>query len=221
MLLGVYRMPPVLPITALLCLFGLAPMVAADTAPARCDFYPSGSDAADTSQACTFSQRQGYINIRAADGTGYELSPVGDAPGNYHDAQGRPVYRESGLKQRGQIFRLPEGRLYVYWGAPGRDLSADQPFSTEDYDAVASIQCRRLGAQAWDSCPIGILRMEDKQASVVIREPTGNEVTVNFMRTYINAAQRRVRGELHEDTWWIVLDNALEYKVPLAAIEGG
>ena len=111
----VFRMCRVL----LLALFPLA--AAADSTQARCDVYPRGEDHTDNSAVCTFSQRQGFVTIRRADGVVHELRPVGDLPGNFHDAQGRTVYRQSGLGSAGLIFRFPDESVYVYWQMPADD----------------------------------------------------------------------------------------------------
>ena len=61
---------------------------------------------------CTFGQRQGFITITREDGVTYELTPVGDALGNFGDQKGRAVYRESGLGRAGQIsFKAPTNAL--------------------------------------------------------------------------------------------------------------
>jgi hypothetical protein len=91
----------------------------ADTVDARCDIYPKGSDQASAVLACSFSQRQGYVRIRRSDGVEHELSPVGSSPGRYVDAQGRPVLRNSGLGKAGQIYRLADQTVYVYWDTAG------------------------------------------------------------------------------------------------------
>jgi len=44
----------------------------------------------------------------------HELAPVGETPGNFRDQQGRPVYRQSGLGDQGQIFRFQNESVYVY-----------------------------------------------------------------------------------------------------------
>jgi hypothetical protein len=87
----------------------------ADTVKARCDVYPKGEDKATSSDACTFSQRQGIVGIQLKNGTRYDLTPVGDQPGNYVDQNGRAAYRQSGLDDAGQIYRLAKESIYVYW----------------------------------------------------------------------------------------------------------
>jgi hypothetical protein len=91
----------------------------ADTTQARCDIYPKGEDRASASIPCTFSQRQGYVSIDRADGIRHELSPKGDQPGTYVDEKGRPAYRNRGLGSRGQIYRLADQSIYVYWSTAG------------------------------------------------------------------------------------------------------
>lgn len=105
-------------IFALLC-WAYIPLVFADSADARCDIYPSGSDKPSAQYFCVFSQRQGYITIDRADGVYYDFTPIGDNPGNYRDSQGQPVYRQSGLGQKGLIFQLKEESVYVYWDTSG------------------------------------------------------------------------------------------------------
>lgn len=89
-----------------------------DTANARCDFYQAGaSSSASASMPCTFSQRQGYVDIQRQDGVRYAFSPTGSSPGNYVDGNGNAVYRQSGLGDQGQIYRLATESIYVYWNA--------------------------------------------------------------------------------------------------------
>lgn len=79
-----------------------------DTVEARCDIYPKGMDKTSASIACTFSQRQGFINIIRSDGKKYELSPTGDQRGNFLDQSGQPVYRQSSLGACPRIGNLKE-----------------------------------------------------------------------------------------------------------------
>ncbi len=94
---------------------GIAMTAKADTVTARCDVYPKGEDRATSSGLCTFSQRQGVVGIQLKNGKRYDLIPVGNNPGNYRDQNGRAAYRQSGLGDKGQIFRLAAESIYVYW----------------------------------------------------------------------------------------------------------
>lgn len=106
----------------------------AQTVDARCDIYPSGEDRASAVVPCTFSQRQGTVIITRQDGITYELSPTGSEPGNYIDQNGKAAYRQSGLGDRGQIYRLANESVYVYWDtagipASGSSSSTSQPLT--------------------------------------------------------------------------------------------
>ena len=205
-----------------------SPATTADSVAARCDVYAKGEDHTNNIVPCTFSQRQGWITL-TTDEVSYSLEPVGDTPGNYRDKAGRPVYRQKGLGDRGQILRFEDKSIYVYWDTAALDPSAagednpTAPFTTADYDATTLLRCREAGAPEFGSCPAGILRMGDGQASIVLRSPAGEQFTINFMHDYVNATDREVEASLNRDTWtWTVTTHHGEvYEVPLAAIEGG
>ena len=146
--------------------------------------------------------------------------------GNFRDQHERAVYRQSGLGDQGLIFRFPDESVFVYWSTAGLEAPADAdnptaPFTTADYDATTLLRCRASHAAAFGSCPAGILRMEDGQASIVVQSPAGEQFTINFMRDYVNATNREVAATLADDTWTVVIDGGDVYEVPLAAIEGG
>jgi hypothetical protein len=200
-----------------------------DSTEARCDIYPKGSDRLDKMVPCTFSQRQGYITITRGDGVTHELAPVGDRPGNFRDQNGRPVYRQSGLGELGQIFRFEDISIFLYWESSGQKAAAEDnytaPFAPRgqggDYDATTRLRCRAAGDTEFGSCPAGILRMEARQASIVIQSQFGQQFTINFMADYVNATVGKVDARLEGDIWIVTRDNGEVYEVPLAAIEGG
>lgn len=196
----------------------------ADSTEAACEIYPAGEDHTDVLISCTFSQRQGYITITRSDGVTHDLSPVGDAPGNFTDQNKRSVYRQGDLGDQGLIFRFPDESVYVYWNtavlAPDPD-NPTAPFTTADYDATSLLRCKAAGASDFGTCPAGILRMENKQASIVVQNPQGEQFTINFMTDYVNATNREVDAQLDGDTWILRFANGEVWEVPLSAIEGG
>ena len=202
---------------------------AADSTQARCEIYPKGSDKLETMVPCTFGQRQGYITITREDGVTYDLSPVGDTPGNFRDQDGRAVYRQSGLGETGLIFRFPSESIFVYWDNAAREPAAADnataPFATKyeggEYDATTLLRCKAAGDREYGNCPAGILRMEDGQASIVIQSQLGEQFTINFMTDYVNATVGEVDARLNGDLWTVTRDNGEVYEVPLSAIEGG
>jgi hypothetical protein len=120
----------------------------AEWTQARCEIYPKGSDKMEKMVPCTFSQRQGYVTITREDGVGYDLSPVGDTPGNFRDQDGSAVYRQSGLGEAGLIFRFPKESVFVYWDNAVSDAAnggnPTAPFATRcaggDYDATTLLR---------------------------------------------------------------------------------
>ncbi|MGB7416485.1 MAG: hypothetical protein WA902_19935 [Thermosynechococcaceae cyanobacterium] len=89
--------------------------VQADTIDARCILFREKDDAsAITPVACTFSQRQRAVSIQLKNGQRYDFTPVSDEPGNYIDQHGKAVYRQSGLGERSQSYKLSNGSIYVF-----------------------------------------------------------------------------------------------------------
>ena len=208
------------------CLAFFALTVHADWTEARCDIYPAGEDHTDVMIPCAFSQAQGHVIISREDGVTHDLTPEGDEPGNFRDQDGRAVYRQSGLGDQGLIFRFPDESVYVYWNTaaldpPSQEDNWSAPFTTDDYDATTRLRCRAAGDSEFGSCPAGILRMEDGQASIVVQNQQGEQFTINFMSDYVNATNREVEASMEGDTWTVTVSNGEVYEVPLAAIEGG
>lgn len=116
---------------AMLAQLSITQVAWADSTRAECGFAATAAALPPETSACTFSQRQGFINIDIDGGPQFALRPTGDSPGNYLDARGRAVYRRSGLGDRGQLFMLPdqsppERFLSVYWGRETWECSGEQ-----------------------------------------------------------------------------------------------
>lgn len=197
----------------------------ADSTEARCDIYPAGSDKVEKSIGCIFSQRQGFVSITLSGDIRHELTPTGDAVGNFKDQKGRTVYRQSGLGDQGLIFRFPDESIFVYWSTaelkPSDQDNPTAPFTTKEYDATTLLRCRGAGQTDFGTCPAGILRMENRQASIVVLSPNGEQFTINFLTDYVNATNREADARLEADTWIVTIDGKDVYEVPIAAIEGG
>lgn len=210
-------------------LAGWALPSAADSTQARCEIYPKGSDKLEKMAPCTFGQRQGTITITRQDGVTYDLSPVGDTPGNFRDQHGHAVHRQSGLGEAGLIFRFPNESVFVYWdNAASKPAAADNPtapFATRyeggQYDATTLLRCKAAGDREYGHCPAGILRMENRQASIVVQSQFGQQFTINFMTDTVNATVGEVKAKRNGDLWTLTRDNGEVYEVPLSAIEGG
>jgi hypothetical protein len=64
----------------------------ADSSDATCEVRKDGDTRKGASGPCTFSQRQGYVNLDLRNGDTYNLSP-GNKPGQYKDQKGIKVVR--------------------------------------------------------------------------------------------------------------------------------
>jgi len=69
-----------------------APVALADTAEADCVLRKDGENKEGASGPCSFSQRQGYVNIDLRNGDRFDLSP-GEKADHYRDQQGKKVVR--------------------------------------------------------------------------------------------------------------------------------
>lgn len=214
----------IIAVAAMLC----ALPAAADTVEARCDIYPRGEDHATAMLACSFSQRQGYVTIARSDGVIHELSPTGDTPGNFVDAEGAKVYRQSGLGKQGLIFRLPEESVYVYWatdaldGDAGSDNNPTAPYTTPEYDATTLLSCSMGTPSYIFECPAGIKRGLAGEADIRVMNPHGDERHIEFRHESIAAPQaERIDGSRVGDEWLIVINDDEFFRIPEAAITGG
>ncbi|MEG3440257.1 hypothetical protein V0288_24230 [Pannus brasiliensis CCIBt3594] len=106
----------VLAIALLSASFSVSLTARADTVNARCSVYPKGEDRASWNGSCTFSQRQGSVEIQLQNGKRYDLRPVGNRPNQYRDQNGRSAYRE--MDGDRQIYRLARESVYVTFDAP-------------------------------------------------------------------------------------------------------
>jgi len=102
-----------------IAIFGQVPTALADSAAATCEVRNRGETQRDTTGACTFSQRQGYINLDLTNGDSYRLTPASQQ-GRYRDQNGNEVVRTlSG--GAAEAFKWKDGREIVltYAGSSG------------------------------------------------------------------------------------------------------
>lgn len=222
-----YHRSAVSRIIAVAAMLGALP-AAADTVEARCDIYPRGEDHATAMLACSFSQRQGYVTIARSDGVTHELSPTGDTPGNFVDAEGARVYRQSGLGEQGLIFRLPDESVYVYWatdaldGNAGTDTNPTAPYATPAYDATTLLPCSMGTPSYIFECPAGIKRGRPGEAEIRVLNPHGDERRIEFRRESIAAPEAEsIDGSRVGGEWLIVINDGEFFRIPEAAINGG
>jgi hypothetical protein len=204
---------------------GQVAIVLADSTEARCDIYPKGEDHTDVVLPCRFYQAQGHVVITRSDGVEYDLTPVPDEPGSFRDQNGQDVYRETGLGTQGLIFRTPQESIFVYWNTALLESSGNRPpyapASDLDFDATAWTPCRRITDEANGQCPSGVLRMDHGEASVVIEDPPGELLTINFLKSGVDATSGPAQANFKDGVWTVVIDGARIYEVSRSLIEGG
>jgi hypothetical protein len=85
----------------------------ADTAEATCEVRKDGEAKAGQSGACTFSQRQGYVDISLRNGESWNLTP-GDAANQYRDQKGNKVVRT--VEGQDHVYKWPNRKITVRFG---------------------------------------------------------------------------------------------------------
>ena len=114
-----------------------APAAQADTADANCQVRKKGDLAKDASGPCTFSQRQGYIDITLKNGGTYNLSP-GQRANHFKDQNGHGVERTA-AGEDSHTYKWDNMQIVVTFGgapaAAGGDAavgSAEAPADLKD-----------------------------------------------------------------------------------------
>jgi hypothetical protein len=120
-------------------LFGLGSRAFADTASASCEVRKDGDTRPGASGPCTFSQRQGYINLNLRNGDSYSLAPT-DRKDQYRDQKGNRVTRTitGGSTEE---FKWEGGRkiLLTFTGSPGSAPPASGGTSSNTPPALADL----------------------------------------------------------------------------------
>jgi hypothetical protein len=102
---------------AVLALCGMASSAYADSNEAMCEVRKDGEVKQGRSGPCTFSQRQGYIDLDLRNGVTYGLSP-GQNANHFKDQKGNKVIRTQAGGNT-QEFKWEGGtKIVVTFGAP-------------------------------------------------------------------------------------------------------
>jgi hypothetical protein len=105
-----------------------APAAQADTAEANCQVRKKGDLAKDASGPCTFSQRQGYIDITLKNGGTYSLSP-GQRADHFKDQNGHGVERTAAGGDS-HTYKWDHMQIVVTFG--GQPAVGDSPSNLKD-----------------------------------------------------------------------------------------
>jgi hypothetical protein len=122
----------------------LSPTAAADTAEATCEVRKDGEAKAGQSGACTFSQRQGYVDISLQNGDSWSLTP-GDQANQYRDQKGNKVVRT--VDGQDHIYKWPNKKITVRFGGGPKSTSSSSGGVGDLQDMVNG---RWVGAEVAD-----------------------------------------------------------------------
>jgi hypothetical protein len=150
---------------AVLALCGMASSAYADSNEAMCEVRKDGEVKQGRSGPCTFSQRQGYIDLDLRNGVTYSLSP-GQNANHFKDQKGNKVIRTQAGGNT-QEFKWEGGtKIVVTFGAP---KSSSVDVSETPADLKDLVNGRRVGGEVDDE----LMRRGWKQAK---NEVQGDDV---------------------------------------------
>ena len=98
-------------VLAAIAALGVSSVARADSAEAMCEVRKDGDTKKGASGPCTFSQRQGYIDLDLRNGDNYSLKP-GDKPDHFKDQKGIKVKRTSATATS-QEFKWEGGKKII------------------------------------------------------------------------------------------------------------
>lgn len=115
---------------AMVLALGAVERTEADNSDANCEVRKHGDKIKDASGPCSFSQRQGYIDIRLRNGDAYSLSPT-DKPNHFRDQKGDKVER---TKAEGdtQKYEWDHRKIIVTFGAAPADSGGGDRIAVSD-----------------------------------------------------------------------------------------
>lgn len=151
----------------------------ADSSQATCEFYKHGDSKHDRWGACSFSQRQGYIDITLKGGSTYNLSPRDDA-NQFKDQDGHKVDRTQASGNRQEYeWHNDQQKLVVIFnqGASTAPANADAQIHArieswgkacknrvaEQFDVAMSEIYVSVGATLQTSIDAGDMTLQDIQ----------------------------------------------------------
>jgi hypothetical protein len=146
---------------------GLSPAYA-DSSEAMCQVRKDGQTKHGQSGPCTFSQRQGYIDLDLRNGETYSLSP-GNQPNHFKDQRGNKVVRTQAGGDT-QEFKWEGGKkVTVTFGASSSSSPSGGSVTETPADLQDLVNGRRVGGEVDDE----LIRRGWKQGK---NEVQGDEV---------------------------------------------
>jgi len=211
-----------------LAMCGITSPAYADSADAMCEVRKDGETKQGKSGPCTFSQRQGYIDLDLRNGDTYSLSP-GNKPDHFKDQKGNKVVRT----QAGggtHVYKWDGGKkITVSFGASAADAgpthssaSHDALVPGTDFHATTKIPCVAEPNKPMSQCDAGVKRTAGG-GSVHVKTPDGGSRVITFSNGKVSGTDAKAPFKVERrDDWSIVRVGAVEvYEIPDALVFGG
>jgi hypothetical protein len=179
----------------LLALVGAVPLAAADSEDAMCEVHKDGETKKNASGPCTFSQRQGYIDLR--NGTTIRLRPI-DKANHYKDDKGNKVV-PTVLPDGAHEYRFEGKKIIVKFDTTGAGGSGSPGDAGTPQDLRDLVGDRLVGGELDDQLRSrGYVHASDRVVDPDVwsywrKGSSGRCVAVHF------DAERRVRSIAYED----------------------
>lgn len=118
----------------------------ADTTTATCEVHDDGKLKKDASGPCEFSQRQGYVDIKLANGFTHSFSP-GDKPSQYKDQKGHHVERT--MSGQNQVYKWEDKKIVVSFDG-GAAASSGGEVGDTPADLKDLVGSKKVGGEVED-----------------------------------------------------------------------
>jgi hypothetical protein len=138
--------------------FAFTQAASADSSAATCEFYSHGEKKKDRSGPCSFSQRQGYVDIGLSNGKTFNLTP-GNKPDHFKDQEDHKVVREQG-NGGSQVYKWDEKKIVVTFNNSATAAPANSDAKIQARIETWGKACKNRVAEQFDA------PMSDIQVSV-------------------------------------------------------
>ncbi len=141
----------------------------ADAAQATCEFYKHGDQKHDRWGACSFSQRQGYIDITLKNGNIYNLSPQSEA-NHFTDQKGHKVVRTQSSSNQVYEWDNDDQKLVVNFNKNSAGKEAAPAASNSDTAPSAAVSaCNKFAEHGYDGTIMSQSAMKPGWWEIVLR----------------------------------------------------
>lgn len=138
----------------------------ADSAEAMCEVRKEGETRKGASGPCTFSQRQGYINLDLRNGETYSLAPGSNA-NHYKDQKGHKVVRSPGASGV-EEFKWEGGKKIIVTLVSSGPSQAHQKHTAAGVPSKQEQACLAAVSRKSNNGDVTVLSSEFSQANSLV-----------------------------------------------------